>query len=280
MTIRELQHALAVGPATSDLDNDALTDEELLISVCLGIVAIEPESGRVGLIHYTAREYFNEHPIKDPLHARTEIAKTCLTYLGFNEFASGPGSNHKELNARLENYPLLWYAARWWGVHMHGISDPEVLTQALTFLMDDSRMSAAGELMYTFDDGRARFYPRIFTGLHIAARFGLQQLVKFMMENTKVRINGQDDYGQTALSIAARWKHMALLEYMLGLLTIDIDAGNSSHCGTALHAAVRGGHMACIERLLRARANIAATASKGSTPLHLAADNGDVNVIK
>ena len=73
---------------------------------------------------------------------------------------------------------------------------------------------------------------------------------------------------------------MVMVEYLLGLLTVDIDAGNSSHCGTALHAAVRGGHLMCIKRLLLAGANIAATAAKGSTPLHLAADTGNIDVIR
>ena len=73
---------------------------------------------------------------------------------------------------------------------------------------------------------------------------------------------------------------LALLDYLLSLSAIDVDAGNSSHCGTALHAAVRGEYLTIIHRLFHAGANIAATAAKGSTPLHLAADNGDVELIK
>lgn len=82
------------------------------------------------------------------------------------------------------------------------------------------------------------------------------------------------------LTLKCHVGHLSLLEYLLGLLTIDLDAGNSSLCGTALHAAVRGGHLSIIQRLLNLGAKVAAATAKGSTPLHLAADNGDVAMIK
>ena len=205
LTIQELQHALAVQTGTSDFDNDALVDEEVLISVCLGIVAVEPESGLVRLIHYTAKEYLFKHPIQEPLDAGTEMAKTCLTYLGYDEFSTGFCEDHKQLAARLEKYPFYWYAARWWGVHVQNIKDLEVLTQALRFLVDKPRLRAAGEVMYNFDDGLCRYFPRDFGGLHIAARFGLRWLPQWLLEKTTIDFNSQDEYGQTALSVAARW---------------------------------------------------------------------------
>lgn len=204
LTIQELQHALAVHTGTSDFDNDDLIDEEVLISVCLGIVAIEPESGLVRLIHYTAKDYLIKHPVQEPLDARTKMAKTCLTYLGYEEFSSGYCENHKQLEARLEKYPFYWYAARWWGVHMANIKDLEVLTQALRFLVDKARLRAAGELMYNFDDGMSRYFPRNFGGLHIVAKFGLRWLPQLLLEKTTIDLNLQDEYGQTPLSVAAR----------------------------------------------------------------------------
>src|SRR6266516_7172776 len=40
LTVSELQHALTIVPGARDLDDDALTDKELLLSVCAGIVTI------------------------------------------------------------------------------------------------------------------------------------------------------------------------------------------------------------------------------------------------
>ena len=257
-----------------------MIDEEVLVSVCLGIVTIEPESGIVHLIHYTAQEYFRKNPPEEKLVAETMIVKTCLTYLGFAEFARGACRNHEQLSTRLERYPFLWYAARWWGMHLHYVSAPDVLTQALQLLRDEPRIRAAGELMYTFDDGRIRHYPEDFTGLHIVARFGLCLLAKGLLQDSIIDFNKQDECGQTALSVACYWGYTSFVEQLLDLLTIDIEAGNSTRCGTALHAAVRGGHEQCLERLLCAGANIAAMTANGSSPLHLAAGNGDIGMIK
>ena len=71
-----------------------------------------------------------------------------------------------------------------------------------------------------------------------------------------------------------------MVSYLLELLTIDVDAGSGTSCGSALHAAVRGGHQACIEALIRARANVAATTNNGHTPLHIAAEQRDATTSK
>ena len=93
-------------------------------------------------------------------------------------------------------------------------------------------------------------------------------------------INQQDEYGQTALSVAARWGNTSLVDYLLSLSIVDIDAGVSSTCGTALHAASWAGHQTCVEKITNAGANISATDAIGRSPLHLASENGDVIMIK
>lgn len=60
LTIIELQHALAIVPGARDLDDDAFTDKELLLSVCGGIVTIENESNIIRLVHYTTQEFFEQ----------------------------------------------------------------------------------------------------------------------------------------------------------------------------------------------------------------------------
>ena len=184
MRVQELQHALAVQPGTSELDSDALIDGDILISVCLGIVVVEHDSGNVGLIHFTAQEYFLQHPMHESLRAQETIAQSCLTYLAFDGFAKGCCHNAAMLTARSERYPFIWYAVRWWGVHLQKTSDKEVLAQALEFLVDDRKVEAAEQLMNLLDYGRAALHSRGFTGLHIAARFGLWMLAQSILERT------------------------------------------------------------------------------------------------
>src|SRR5579862_6055750 len=58
LTIREIQHALAVEPGDLSFDGDAVSDEDVLVSVCAGSVTIDQETGTIRLVHDTAQEYF------------------------------------------------------------------------------------------------------------------------------------------------------------------------------------------------------------------------------
>ena len=194
LTIHELQHAIAVQPGSSDLDNDALVDEEVLVCVCLGLIAVEPGSGLVRLIHYTAQEYFRKHPVVDVHTAEKMIAKISLSCLAFDAFAC-PCDTHEQLNSRIERYPLLWYVARWWGVHLRLASDQGIFREAAIVLTNKRRSRAIGELMYTFDNGRSQKFPKRFTGLHLAARFGVHVLARLLLEVYHFELNQQDEYG-------------------------------------------------------------------------------------
>ena len=55
--IEEVQHALAIEPELTDIDDEALIDEELLTSVCMGLVTVDRDSKIIRLIHYTSQEY-------------------------------------------------------------------------------------------------------------------------------------------------------------------------------------------------------------------------------
>lgn len=50
LSVLELQHALAVEEKDSKTDVDALPDEEIMISVCAGLVVIDTESSTVRLV--------------------------------------------------------------------------------------------------------------------------------------------------------------------------------------------------------------------------------------
>ena len=184
LTVLELQHALAVQPGTSDLDKDALIESDILISVCLGIVVVEHDSGIVGLIHFTAQEYFQQHPMHESLRIQETIALSCLTYLTYDEFAKGWCDDEAIWNARFEKYPFMRYATRWWSMHLQKISDQEVLAQALEILVDERKVQGVEQLTHFLDEGRVSLRPIGFTGLYLAARFGLLSLAQRMLERT------------------------------------------------------------------------------------------------
>jgi|ERR1700722_13884644 len=50
LSVEELQHALAIMPNTTKIDPEAIIDEEILTSVCAGLVVIDAERNVLGLV--------------------------------------------------------------------------------------------------------------------------------------------------------------------------------------------------------------------------------------
>ena len=85
LQVDELRYALAIESTASDFDYKNLAEQELLVSLCAGLVIIEEQSGYIKLVHYTAQEYFERTQEKLFPTARLEIAKACLAYLSSDE---------------------------------------------------------------------------------------------------------------------------------------------------------------------------------------------------
>ena len=69
LTVQELQHALAVEPAQRDFDEEAIIEEEILLSVCLGLITIDGATGEMRLIHFTAQKYLQSKMMEiSPAH--------------------------------------------------------------------------------------------------------------------------------------------------------------------------------------------------------------------
>ncbi|KAK0430760.1 hypothetical protein EV421DRAFT_1669507, partial [Armillaria borealis] len=89
LTVLELQHALAVEPGTTTLDPDNLCSEDLLGSVCGGLIIITDQMGWsrdpiVRFVHYTTQEFFiSQQNNLFPQFQKT-IMHTCLTYMSLD----------------------------------------------------------------------------------------------------------------------------------------------------------------------------------------------------
>jgi hypothetical protein len=51
LSVKELQHALAVVPDSTNIDPEDIIDDEILTSVCSGLVIIDEERNVIGLVH-------------------------------------------------------------------------------------------------------------------------------------------------------------------------------------------------------------------------------------
>jgi hypothetical protein len=164
-----LQHALAVEIGSKAFDFSRLTEVSYLVSICGGLVTVDAESGIIHLVHYTTHDYLKG----SYLYINTNIAKTCLTYLGLEIFDE-PCMDETSLIERLNIFAFSRYAAKYWAEHIRGDKEPE-LQSALSETFDSSgRRDSMYQVQYYFSE---RWFPFVGSSaqslLHIVAANGL-----------------------------------------------------------------------------------------------------------
>jgi hypothetical protein len=252
LTLKALQHALAVEPEGSELDEEDLPDEELLTSTCAGLVTVDRESNIIRLVHYTTQEYFKRIRTTQFPYAQTSIARTCLLYLSFDAFAEGYCRSGQELEDRVYKYPLLEYAARHWGDHARGNPGETIKELALEFFEHNSKLMCSNQVMhfppYRYF-GYSQDFPRHVTGLHIAASFGLAGIVQPLLLREGVDVNSKDDWGRTPLWLAAETGHERVVQLLLAHEGVDVNSMDVWD-QTPLSSAAENGYERVVQLLL------------------------------
>jgi hypothetical protein len=140
LQVKALQHALTVKDDTKDIDESDLPNVQMLISLCVGLVAMEPESDTIHLIHETTQQYLQSYFRKEKEDRHAEIANVCLRYFSFPAFSRVPlfGLPGWSVYSHLQtlfglglmeswlapeyrtpaSYPLSSYAVKYWSVHI------------------------------------------------------------------------------------------------------------------------------------------------------------------
>lgn len=108
------------------MNEEGLLNEDLLVSVCAGIVTVDPESKIVRLVNYTNQEYIERVRINLFSTGQQEITRNCLIYLSFEVFEKNcyeESDDHVDtpvFHARILENPFCLYAAQYWGIHHKG----------------------------------------------------------------------------------------------------------------------------------------------------------------
>ncbi|KAH8586052.1 ankyrin repeat protein, partial [Bisporella sp. PMI_857] len=229
LTTSELQLALAVEVGEVELDQDNFPQIEDMVSACAGLVTVDEESGTIRLVHYTAQEYLERTQKQWFPNAETDITRICVTYLSFNTFESGFCQTDDEFEERLRSNQLYDYAAHNWGHHARAVPI-EMSKFILDFLQTSSKVSGSGQAMIAAKDYRYRGYsqdvPRQITGVHLAACFGLVDMIVALLENGN-EPDIKDTYGRTPLSYAAERGYEAVVTLLLGKDGVDPNAKDS-----------------------------------------------------
>lgn len=295
LRVLELQHALAVEPEDTFLDEDGLPDKDMLISVCGGLLSVQ-EGDTLTFIHYTAQEYFDRRAPSLFEDARISIAQTCLTYLTFEDLAQGASTNDEDFEARLSKYPFLEYASSYWGIHAHNqeASSQALEGQVVDFLKNPSAVASSIQTKTVLSrehrikhTGYSQTFPKYTPCLVLASSFGLSNIITTLIQQG-ARMEEEDSRGVRAIHQAI-WEHQDSVAHTLldqgAEANIKINSPEPSlHSatimqGSPLHLAAIKGNASFIRRLIEKEVEVNVRLDNGWTPLHMAAANGQISVI-
>lgn len=179
---KELQHAVTTHRDLTTLDDADLTDIDDLISLCAGIVTIDRESDIVRLVHYTTQQYLETELIELKI---TVVARGCLDYLGLEVFCTIATFWDRVLE-RIEEYPLLPYAVRYWADHLRGEPENELRTVWFRVFTRQGLCDSVSQInrMYALDvtSGLDETFVIENSLLHVLAESGLVVLCRHLLD--------------------------------------------------------------------------------------------------
>ena len=273
----ELCHALAVEIWSPDLDSDNIPSICTLLACCQGLVVLDREASTIRLIHFTLQEYLLAHPELFGT-AHSTIAETCLSYLNSQHIKALSTSPFPDL----QSTPFLEYSSLYWGIHARKELSDCVKLLALK-LFDDFKNHIA---VKTLLEAQGRYVYigfnklSLFSCLHCACIFGIDEMVASLVEVEGCDINQEDCAGNTPFVWAARNGHGEVVKILLGRDGISPDKPDE-YGRTPLCHASENGHEGVVKILLaRDDVNADKPDEDGQTPLSYAAQNGHGEVVK
>jgi len=180
LKMEELQEALAVDEDVKELLERHKVAPETIVKSCEPLVDYDKFTRVVKFTHDTVREFLEEH-CQDQLYPPQDLAKTCLYYLGLDEF-NKPCRDQKALQIRLEKFKFTEYACEYWGFHGRGTPKDEAEIEEVTFrtLETADTLQSVAQINRYVSFGRVDF-PRQSIVFHGLALNGLSTLCKRLL---------------------------------------------------------------------------------------------------
>lgn len=182
LTMDELREAIATEPGDTDLDPDYLLAPGFIVEISESLISHDESSGYVGFSHFTVYEFLNS--LESPsLFSPVDIAKVCLTCLGFEVFES-PCESAEVVEEMLQIHPFCRYVAEYWGSHTRAADeDSEVQKLVLSvFVSESKRWWALTMKRYVMSGAEDMSDNKGQTLMHIIAKNGLALTCKFALE--------------------------------------------------------------------------------------------------
>lgn len=285
-----LQYALAIQDGDTSIDQDACVDDDLLLSLCAGLINMEPESAIVRFIHPTISNYFErffEHQLADQ-HA--QILSACVTFFLSDTFKkmepaeidclyalpSRSDATDHIVNEDMRTKDFLVYAT-------NHIQEHYLFDEATPYLQ---RLFSNDEALRLYWNCRiqCRANPCGWTlsqihntdKITMAAYLGLLRILDWLIDSG-ISPHAQDSTGQTALYAAASQDNTETAGLLLArgvdpdrtsfdtLENFKIDSNVQRFCRTPLHCALLRGNMTMAQLLLNHGAKLQNSAFPSDT---------------
>ncbi|KAG8525700.1 uncharacterized protein KY384_000460 [Bacidia gigantensis] len=282
LQIEELRHALAVEEDVDMIDQDNLTMMRTILQVSIGLLCIDVETNTVRMIHHTAYEYFRQQE-EHFLDMHVEIAKTCLTYLGYRPNRDGACNGVEELRDRFIIMPFLSYAAQQWGYHARQAQEALSYPILQSVRNDAIRASSFQALQYRDlkDSELATAFfnslPKQLEPLHVAAYWNLDMIGEAFLHSGQDP-NILDEQEWSPLHWACSRGSDEMVEVLLKK-GAAVDALDQFQWTPLFWASIKG-YDSILRSLLRAKANCLLTDMNGWTVLQWAASKGNGTTIQ
>ncbi|KAJ7589303.1 Pfs, NACHT and ankyrin domain protein [Mycena floridula] len=255
LSIKELQHAVAVSEDMTEMDLDAIVDEQRSYR-SHGYDRI------VQLVHYTTQEYFQQKQKLVFPGIHTLMAITCLTYLSFNAF----DSTHIRLGI-WKQYPLYKYASMHWGTHAK-VDEAATKHYIFNFLEKKNNVVHAAH-RGDWPTGQT---------VHILAWLGLGHILELLLSQDVTHVMDIDRRGCTPLICAAEKGHIDIVKLLLEKNADSNICDKDQH--TPLSYAAPWGHIDIVKLLLEKNADPNICDKDQRTPLSYAAEKGHIDIVK
>ncbi|KAI9155090.1 ankyrin repeat domain containing protein [Paramyrothecium foliicola] len=315
LNTNEICCALAVEPGETTIDPENMLGVEDLVSVCAGLVVVDPESAIIRFVHYTTQEYFEriqqtwnpDSLARTPLivaaeRGHTPIVKLLLDWgadidagggLYDNALGAASAKHHRSVidlllqkgasvNRAVEGRSGNAFYKDAAGVH-------ELLDRSVNI---DQPMEFPGFALYAAsargDEALVKILldhgadvdargGRYGHALHGASAKGHNEIVKLLLDHG-ADINAQDQHRGTALYLAAAGGHDAVVK-----LLIERGADVNCRCrqyGFAAFAASARGHELALRHFISNGMVLGTENDAGDTVVSLAAFYGRISCLQ
>jgi ankyrin repeat protein len=290
----ELVEAIAVEEDSSSLGTlQKLFVHEDIFQICGSLVRRSEFTGMLSLAHNSVYEFLTtpssqSRPL-EPYYIPTaqsaiSLARTCLTYLSFQDFnmvriqaTVDPNLNFTspvetwETEAFLDR-PFFDYALRNWWKHIPASQEDvdQVWPNLLNFFDHETGNFGSLVMLLRHLEGTYR-YPMAMQPIHFCATHGLYLVSHRLLGDTPSDVECAVEDGRRALHIAADNGHEDMVRH---LLSHDADANKKTLDGrTPLQLALESGNESIVKLLVRGGADVNANFANGETPLSVAVGN-------